>query len=101
MDFGTRTIKGEKTNFIKLDVGGDKPFVYWDKDISIEGLEKGKSVFIAQTSQNKVKQEITHEDFKSKEICKDLNLRAVELVRTRERETQQKQRQQLDNDFGL
>lgn len=100
VDFGTKTINGEKTNFIKLDGGGDKPFVYWDKNLPLEELEKGKSVFIAQTSQNKVKQEIIHESFKAKEICKDLNLRAVELVRAREREAQQKQRQ-LDYDFGL
>lgn len=101
IDFGTRTIKGEKTNFIKLDVGADKPFVYWDKDISIEGLEKGKSIFVAQISQSKIKQEVIHEQFKAQEVGKDLSLRAVELVRTREKQTQQKQRQQLDNDLGL
>lgn len=101
MDFGTRTIKGEKTNFIKLDIGSDKPFVYWDKNISIDELEKGKSVFIAQTSQNKIKQELIHENFKAKEVGINLNLRAVKLVQTREREMQQKQRQQLDNDLSI
>ncbi|RTL11804.1 MAG: hypothetical protein EKK54_06305 [Neisseriaceae bacterium] len=100
VDFGTRTIKGEKTNFIKLDVGTDKPFVYWDNNLSLEGLEKGKSIFVAQTSQSKIKQEIIHEQFKAKEVGKDLSLRAVQLVRAREKETQQKQRQQ-DNDLGL
>ncbi len=94
-------LKGEKINFIKLDVGDDKPFVYWDKDIPLDGLEKGKPVFIAQTTQNKIKQEIIHENFKAKEVGINLNLRAVKLVQTREREVQQVQRHQLDNDLSL
>lgn len=91
VDFGTRTIKGEKLNFIKLETESGKVQSYWDQNLPITGLIKNSTVFVAQVKEQTLTKEIKHERFDARVIAKDLDKRSVELVRKREIEASRKQ----------
>ena len=98
LDFGTRTVKGEKLNFIKLVTDSGKEFTYWDKNLKVDNLEKGKSIYIAQAKEAIIRQEVRTDNFAAREVGRDINKRAVELVRKREIENARKE---VSKDFSL
>ena len=90
LDFGSRTIKGEKLNFIKLQTDSVKSQVYWDKNLPIDGLVKGGSVYVAQVKEQVLQKEIKHEKFDARVVARNIDKRSVELVRKREIEASRK-----------